>query len=209
MAMHTEIARIRDGLLLAASMEVQRNLDPYKEQSKKIFRSLNPDSHRRLTIETSEGLAFHYIIENGVCYLCLCERSYPKRLAFLYLEEIQKEFDNLYKSQIETASRPYAFVKFDNYIQKTKKIYSDSRSIDKIKEDLTDVTRIMTQNIDEVLGIGNRLNEIHGKSERLVEDTAKYHKQTKYLNFVALWRQRGPLVCVSLMVLFMLWYRFM
>ncbi len=34
-----------------------------------------------------------YLIENGMCFLTLTEKSYPKRLAFLFLEEIAKEFE--------------------------------------------------------------------------------------------------------------------
>lgn len=57
-------------------------------------------------------LALSYIIEGGVCYLALCERGYPKKLAFQYLEELQNEFQRLYMGQIETVARPYAFIKF-------------------------------------------------------------------------------------------------
>ena len=34
-----------------------------------------------------------YLIENGICYLTLTEKSYPKRLAFLFLEEISHDFE--------------------------------------------------------------------------------------------------------------------
>lgn len=33
-----------------------------------------------------------YMIEQGICYLTLADKGYPKRLAFLYLEEIHQEF---------------------------------------------------------------------------------------------------------------------
>ena len=55
---------------------------------------------------------FHYMIDTDVCYLTLTEKSYPKKLAYQYLEELQSEFVNLYGSQIQTVSRPYAFIKF-------------------------------------------------------------------------------------------------
>jgi hypothetical protein len=32
------------------------------------------------------------MIEHGVCYLTLCDKGFPKRLAFLYLEEVHGEF---------------------------------------------------------------------------------------------------------------------
>jgi len=34
-----------------------------------------------------------YMIDNGICYLTLTEKTYPKRLAFLFLEEISREFE--------------------------------------------------------------------------------------------------------------------
>jgi hypothetical protein len=33
-----------------------------------------------------------YLISDGVCYLTLTDKSYPKRLAFLFLEEISRDF---------------------------------------------------------------------------------------------------------------------
>ena len=52
----------------------------------------------------------------------MCDRSYPKKLAFQYLEDLKNEFERVNGAQIETAARPYAFIKFDTFIQKTKKI---------------------------------------------------------------------------------------
>jgi len=33
-----------------------------------------------------------YLIDQTICYLTLTEKTYPKRLAFLFLEEIAKDF---------------------------------------------------------------------------------------------------------------------
>ena len=55
---------------------------------------------------------FSYIIEGRVCYLTMCDRSYPKKLAFQYLEDLKNEFERVNGPNIETAARPYAFIKF-------------------------------------------------------------------------------------------------
>lgn len=60
----------------------------------------------------SGAFTFHYIIDNDVCFLTLVEKSYPKKLAYQYLEELQREFFSLYGREIEQARRPYAFIKF-------------------------------------------------------------------------------------------------
>ena len=162
MVKSTIIARVVDGLPLAASMDDEESVDltEYKTQAKQLFKRLAYETEQRCTIE-SLPFVFHYLIEFGVCYLVLCDKSYPKKLAFSYLEEIQKEFHSKYGGEVGTVARPYAFVKFDSFIQKAKKSYKDaraSRNLQKLNEDLNDVTRIMTKNIQDVLGRGEALD---------------------------------------------------
>lgn len=113
------IARIADGLPLAASVqddeELGKNLIQYQTQAKQIFKKLSPSSPNRCTID-SAAYYFHYIIVNDVCYLVLTEKSFPKRAAFSYLEDLQNEFDMQYGNRVSTVSRPYAFIEFGKSI---------------------------------------------------------------------------------------------
>lgn len=59
-----------------------------------------------------------YIIEGSVCYLCICDQSYPRKLAFSYLEELAKEFNMSYGNEVDKPGlRPYAFVKFGKCVR--------------------------------------------------------------------------------------------
>lgn len=53
-----------------------------------------------------------YLIVEKVIYMCICDSSYPRKLAFSYLDELSKEFQRSYEGKIEAASRPYAFMGF-------------------------------------------------------------------------------------------------
>lgn len=113
-----------------------------------------------VTVESGPHFCFHYVLSNGVCILTLTERAYPKRLAFDYLDELRKEFFQIYGNQVGTATRPYEFIRFDTFIQKTKKVYNDSktqRNLQKLNSELKDVHSIMTKNINEVISRGERL----------------------------------------------------
>lgn len=104
---------------------------------------------------------FSYLIEHDVCYLVLCEKNYSKRLAYSYLEDIAQEFHVQYGKRVNTVTRPYTFIEFDTYIQKAKKIFTDSRArrnLSAINNQLQDVQRIMVQNIDDVLQRGTVLS---------------------------------------------------
>lgn len=47
-----------------------------------------------------------------MCYLVLCEASFPKKLAFAYLEDLQAEFHEQHGKKVPTVSRPYSFIEF-------------------------------------------------------------------------------------------------
>uniref|UniRef100_A0A6Q2Y3U4 SEC22 homolog B, vesicle trafficking protein a n=1 Tax=Esox lucius TaxID=8010 RepID=A0A6Q2Y3U4_ESOLU len=175
MVLLTMIARVADGLPLAASMQDDeqsgRDLQHYQSQAKQLCRKLNAQSPNRCTLEAGV-MSFHYIIEHGVCYLALCEAVFPKKLVFAYLEELQNEFNELHGKKVPIVSRPYSFIEFDMYIQKTKKHYVDSRTrrnLGSINTELQGVQRIMVANIEEVLQRGEALSgkEILQRGEAL------------------------------------------
>jgi vesicle transport protein SEC22 len=47
-----------------------------------------------------------------VVFLTIADKSYPRKLAFSYLDELSKEFANTYGPKVETVRKPYAFVGF-------------------------------------------------------------------------------------------------
>ncbi|KAG7208273.1 hypothetical protein KM043_014516 [Ampulex compressa] len=188
MVLLTMIARLPDGLPLAATMQEDeqsgRIITEYQNQAKMLFKKLGRQSPARCTIETGNYL-FHYLIENDVCYLVLCERNHSKRVAYSYLEDIAQEFHSQYGKRVNTVTRPYIFIEFDTYIQKAKKVFSDGRSrrnMNALNNQLQDVQRIMVQNIDDVLQRGTILSELDTKTQNLSMLSQKYKKDATHLN---------------------------
>lgn len=184
----TMIARVADGLPLAASIQEDeqsgRDLQQYQTQAKQLFRKLNAQSPDRCTLEAGD-MNFHYVIAQGVCYLCLCEGFFPKKMAFAYLEDLHTEFIEQYGKRVPTVTRPYSFIEFDTFIQKTKKVYIDSRArrnMGNINNELQDVQRIMVANIEEVLLRGEALSSLDTKASNLSSLSKKYRSDAKYLN---------------------------
>ncbi|PWN47389.1 snare-like protein [Violaceomyces palustris] len=176
MVRSTQIARVSDGLPLAQSVDdsqTENDLSEYKQQAKLIFRRITPNSEPRCSIE-SGNFVLHYLIHpppsqpSSVVYLTITDRSYPRKLAFSYLDELSKEFERSYASQVEARNlRPFAFVAFDTFMQRTKRLYEDSRTaqsaaasnnLERLNEDLQDVTRIMTKNMEDLLWRGDSLD---------------------------------------------------
>ena len=83
---------------------------------------MNVCVHSKLTINLDLLPPTSYIIADNVVYLAICEKSYPRRLAFSYLDELSKEFQNSYGAKVEGVRKPYAFVGFGESLVSHKSV---------------------------------------------------------------------------------------
>ena len=111
--------------------------------------------------------------------------------------ELQREFADKHGATVDSVARPYAFIKFDTFIQKTKKLYSDQRTqrnLEKLNEDLHDIQSIMTRNINDVLEQGERLDRVENMSGNLAMESKKYAKKAAALSRQALIQKYMPVI---------------
>lgn len=222
MVLFTYIARVTDGVMLVASIDSSnngsQNLEQHKSDGKQLIRQLNTRSPHQCTIE-SGPYCFHYMIEGIVVYLTLTTKSYPKRLAYLYLSELQQHFKkhvqmeqgDQWENYIATMDRPYAFIKFDKEIQRLRREYGDPnsrQSMSKLNTELLEVQSIMKKNIQDVLGRGDRLAKAAETSSNLVHESKRFSTGAKKLNLLSLYKTYGPLALLALFVILVIYYRF-
>jgi len=153
------------------------------------------------------------LIQDQLCFLTICDKSYPRKLAFTYLSDLATEFTTTYSSAqyLSPNCRPYAFVEFDTFMQRTKKTYQDSRAsqnLDKLNDELRDVTKVMTKNIEDLLYRGDSLERMGEMSGRLKEDSRKYKRAAVRINWELLLKQYGPFAGLGFVMLVLIWWRF-
>lgn len=232
----TQIARL-DGLYLCASVDdeavrldtpprsrsswsppadidtqTESSLSEIKSQIKLILRRLNRNAESQASIE-SGNFTIHYLIASDIVYFCITERSYPRKLAFTYLSDLATEFTTMYPMSqlLNPTLRPYAFMEFDNFIAKTKSTYSDARAtqnLDKLNDELRDVTKVMTKNIEDLLYRGDSLERMGEISSRLRDDSKKYRRAAVRINWELMLKQYGPFGALGLIIIVFLWWRF-
>lgn len=187
-------------------------LTEVKNQVRQVLRKLSRTSEAQASIDCG-AYTLHYIIDSDIVFLCICERSYPRKLAFTYLSDLAREFTTTHPAtQVHNpALRPYAFMEFDNFIAKTKTTYADSRAsqnLDKLNDELRDVTKVMTKNIEDLLYRGDSLEKMGELSSRLRDDSKKYRRAAVRINWELLLKQYGPLGGLAFIILVFIWWRF-
>ncbi len=176
------------------------------------LRRLGRNSEPQASIE-SGAYTLHYQLADAVVFFCICERSYPRKLAFTYLADLAAEFANNYPAaQVNSATlRPYAFMDFDTFIGRTKATYSDARAaqnLDKLNDELRDVTKVMTKNIEDLLYRGDSLERMGELSSRLRDDSKKYRRAAVRINWELMLKQYGPFAGLFFFILVFVWWRF-
>lgn len=155
---------------------------------------------------------FSYQVNTDVVFYCICDQSYPRKLAFTYLTDLAQEFTTIYPSQqyLSPNCRPYQYIDFESYIKKTRMTYQDARAsanLDKLNDELRDVSKIMSKNIEDLLYRGDSLDKMGDMSSRLRDDSLKYRKAAVRINWELLLKQYGPFAAVGFIIIFFLWWR--
>eukprot|EP01120_Amphizonella_sp_Union-15-10_P016798 TRINITY_DN907_c0_g1_i1.p1 TRINITY_DN907_c0_g1~~TRINITY_DN907_c0_g1_i1.p1 ORF type:complete len:253 (-),score=42.30 TRINITY_DN907_c0_g1_i1:63-725(-) len=217
MPLSTFIVRLTDKLILVETLlehsdsETKSSYETFRKQAKDLFKKMSHNSEPSGII-ISEPNYFLYVIEQNILYMTLCEKAYPKRLAYNFLEEIKKEFDIQFGGEVMRAGlRPYAFQKFDTFIQKTKALYRDTKAqknLDRVSKDLKDVNRIMTQNIKDILTRDGKLEAVADRSSLLLNQAQRYKDRTTKMNSLYYWRTYGPILAGAVIILLFLVLRF-
>eukprot|EP01125_Pyxidicula_operculata_P011728 TRINITY_DN3841_c0_g1_i1.p1 TRINITY_DN3841_c0_g1~~TRINITY_DN3841_c0_g1_i1.p1 ORF type:complete len:215 (+),score=25.58 TRINITY_DN3841_c0_g1_i1:753-1397(+) len=214
MPLFTILCRVSDRVFLVESVEPDNNLDVYRRKGKHLFHSFTANTESA-GIVVDDPYYYLYLLDNDICYLTFCDKMYPKKLAYKYLEEIRDEFKLEYGNDCKQQKRlrPFAFQKFDqDFIQKTKKLYisTNSRNLNQVSADLKDISKLLQQNITDILDRGSKIERVAAMSENLVAGTKRFETTTKKLVWSQLLQSWAFIAFIVLFVLFVLlflyWY---
>ncbi|XP_060638647.2 vesicle-trafficking protein SEC22c [Anolis sagrei] len=167
------VVRVRDGLPLSASTDFHLDQDFLECRKKlKALSSILTQYPERGTA-TERDLSIHFHSSGDIACMGICRNSYPTVMAFCFLEELQWEFATTYDAaSVGLASRPYAFLEFDNVIQKVKSRFNYTNcaqtafNMEKIQEELRLQPPALVRLEDTALmnGMVNGHAELHAES---------------------------------------------
>ncbi|XP_061442365.1 vesicle-trafficking protein SEC22c isoform X2 [Rhineura floridana] len=174
------VVRVRDGLPLSASTDFHLDQDFLECRKRlKALSSILTQYPERGTAKERD-LSIHFHSSGDVACLGIYNSSYPAAMAFLFLEELLWEFATTYDAtSVGLASRPYAFLEFDNVIQKVKSRFSCTNcaqtkfNLEKVQEEL----RLRPPALVKLEEVELRNGMVNGHAELHVESAPAYRMQ--------------------------------
>jgi len=171
-----------------------------------------PEQDGKMTYVYDEYV-FHYIVENGICYLCMSDEKNKHRIPFAFLEDTKNNF--LMKFGLETAQQAIAFAMnedFKSLLNERMEYYNSDeadRSIDNIgnvKSQIDEVKDVMVQNIERVLERGEKIELLVDKTDQLNQQAFRFESSSRSLRRTLYWRQMRCRAIVGLVVLITLYF---
>lgn len=161
----------------------------------------------------------HYQVDetSDLAVVTIISEGFPTQLSLSYLNEIHDEFVHVYGMEMVNILKrgdilkPYQFMSFETFITKTKKIYADTRAKDGLSDingQLRDVKKIMNQNINDLLNRGEELNNLQDLSTSLREQSIKYQKYAKKINWDLMVKKYAPVLIVGILII-LIFYRWL
>lgn len=214
----TQVARLSDGLPLVAIRTPAPGIpvtNRDQKEAKDLLRKITAGANK-MSIESGDK-TFYYMTRESLCFLAMTESKYPKRTAFLYLDEVCdlilqeliREFGNNWRSEVDQTDRPYRFINYDPLIQRKQKEFQDERQQrSKLNDDLSEIQSIMKKNITDILDRGEKLDNVQNISAELMNKSSNFKWGTRKLTLQARIQQYLPMVIGVLIVGFIIYVKF-
>jgi vesicle-associated membrane protein 7 len=152
---------------------------------------------------------FHYIVDDGITYLCMADEEFGRRIPFAFLEDIKNRFRATYGDRGRTAIAYGMNTDFSRVLQNQMDYYSNNPGADKINRvrgEIDEVKSVMVHNIEKVLERGERIELLVDKTENLNQSAFKFKKSSTQLKRAMWWKNVKIMIILILVILAIVYF---
>ncbi len=123
---------------------------------------------------------FHYIVDQGMTFLCMADESTKRRITFAFLEDIKTLWREKYGS-VEQSALAFSLNDLFSPVLRQRMEYFSSNpqaadNIARVQAQIDTVKDVMVENIDRVLERGEKIELLVDKTEKLNQTAFKFEK---------------------------------
>ena len=164
-------------IILAVYSERPGNFEAVAKQLlSKIDRSKND---MQSLVYTKEHFVFHYLVDNGLIYLCMADEGFSRLVSFRFLEDIKNRFIGNFGVEHAKMAQSYAYnADFRETIRKGLISANDPRNmqyrssdakITQINDEIEKTKNTVMLSIEKVLDRGDKLELLLDKADHLAD----------------------------------------
>eukprot|EP00540_Astrosyne_radiata_P011078 CAMPEP_0116848068 /NCGR_PEP_ID=MMETSP0418-20121206/14787_1 /TAXON_ID=1158023 /ORGANISM="Astrosyne radiata, Strain 13vi08-1A" /LENGTH=224 /DNA_ID=CAMNT_0004479589 /DNA_START=88 /DNA_END=762 /DNA_ORIENTATION=- len=156
---------------------------------------------------------FHYIVEGGICYLCMSDELHKHRIPYAFLNDMKDRFVAQYGTEEPQTAIAFSMNEgFSQIIRDRMDFYNSEQAdltvdnIGAVKSQIEDVKGIMVQNIEKVLERGEKIELLVDKTDRLNQQAFKFESSSRNLRRSMYWRRMKCYVFVGVISVLLIYF---
>lgn len=134
---------------------------------------------------------FHYLVQDGIIYLCMADEEMNRRIPFMFLDDIKGRFLTKYGGKAQTAIAFAMNEEFQHELKLQMEYYNENPDADKVKatqQKLDDVRELMVDNIDKILARGEKFELLVDRTDKLNQQSFGFQRKATRLRRTIWWR---------------------
>jgi len=157
-----------------------------------------------------DDYVFHYVVDSGICYLCMSDEKNKHRKAYSFLVDMKDHF--LAQYGLEAAQLAIAFSfneEFSKVICERMEYFNSGQtvdSIDTLKHQIDEVKEGMIQNIEKVLERGEKVELLVDKTDRLNQQAYRFESSSRNLRRHMHWKRIRKVVILTVVVMLLTFF---
>ncbi|XP_078492816.1 vesicle-associated membrane protein 7-like [Ciona intestinalis] len=159
----------------------------------------------RKTTLPHDDVLYHTMTDNGLVYLCAADKEFGRRIPYLFLEELKKQFCSSGSLlQRTTGASAFEFNRdFRNILSGIMDDFNKGKGdqLSTMQNQVGEVTGIMRQNIEKVIERGDKLDDLVDKTEDLQAGAATFKVTAKRIQRKYFWQNKKMLIIIIVIVL--------
>jgi len=174
----------------------------YTKVVKRILEKIPPQDGRMSYV--FERHYFHYLVSDGLVFLCMADEAFGRRIPFAFLDDIKNRFFSTYGNRGKTALAYAMNADFARILETQMAYYSNNANADKIRkvhQKIDEVKDIMVTNIERVLERGERIELLVDKTEELNKESLNFKKKSTQLKRAMWWKNVKLMVILGIIIL--------
>eukprot|EP01120_Amphizonella_sp_Union-15-10_P014660 TRINITY_DN719_c0_g4_i1.p1 TRINITY_DN719_c0_g4~~TRINITY_DN719_c0_g4_i1.p1 ORF type:complete len:281 (-),score=41.67 TRINITY_DN719_c0_g4_i1:125-967(-) len=147
---------------------------------------------------------FHYLVSDGIIFLCMADEAFGRRIPFAFLEDIKNRFFSMFDQKGKTAGAYAMNAAFSRELENQMVYYSNNENADRIRrvhKKIDEVKDIMVTNIEKVLERGEKIEILVDKTEELNRESLNFKKKSTQLKRAMWWKNVKLMIAIGLIII--------
>ncbi|KAH9184208.1 hypothetical protein AeNC1_013810, partial [Aphanomyces euteiches] len=156
---------------------------------------------------------FHYIVQDGITYLCMADNDFKRRVPFQFLDDLKNRFLATYGERGRTAIAFAMNAEFQHVIQRQMEYYNASPDVDtaaRVQQSLDDVRVTMPAHLpydlEKVLNNGEKFELLVDRTDKLSQQSFVFKRKATKMRKTLWWRSVKMWACLGAIGLLILYF---